>query len=388
MNPKELVQLNAILDGIYCGATDADVWADVLPLIANWLGAPMALLFTPLTPPPQGGFVVPHRISQATLDTWAESKHATDLWSSRAMERGLMRDENIILDHELATESELRASAWYMDFLHARNIARLMTGIVFGTDNSARLCTALSLFRGWSEPAFDRQAKARFGILMPHLSRALGLMMTLRGTELRLACTHAALNRLNVGVVLINTDESIGFANYAAERLFREADGIAVRSDIGVGKLRLNISNEASAEVLRLALREALDRRVNVAHFNEKIQVRRPSERPPYLIQLSPCTDVWAAGQMFGVPCAVLLIVDPTQQHGIDSDALCRLYGLTATESKVAVALLEDDKAECVAATLGIELSTLRSHMARVYEKTGVNSRVGLMRLLLGHTEP
>lgn len=388
MTSDDLSQLSGILDGVYRGATEPDAWAEALPQIATWLGAPMALLFTPLTPPPQGGFVVPHRISQATLDTWAQSTHATDLWSHRAMERDLMRDDSIIVDSELATEAELRASAWYVDFLHPRSIARLMTGIVFGTDNTSRLCTALSLFRTWSDPAFDAHAKDRFRLLMPHLSRALGLMMTFRGTALRQACTHAALNRLSVGVVLVTADESIGFANAAAERIFRQADGLSARSGMGSGRLQLHMWDATARDRIRRSLRAALDRHLVVEHFEQSIRLPRPSGRSPYVARVSACTDAWGVAEQVGAPCAVLVVTDPGAGIRIDPATLQRLHGLTPAESAVAVALLEDDSLESLAVTLQVRPSTVKTHVARLHEKFGVNSRAGLVAALLRHAEP
>lgn len=387
MNTDDLPQLSNILGAVYRGATDPDAWAEALPQIATWLGAPMALLFTPLTPPPQGGFVVPHRISQATLDTWAQSTHATDLWSHRAMERDLMRDDSIIVDSELATEAELRASAWYVDFLHPRSIARLMTGIVFGTDNTSRLCTALSLFRTWSDPAFDAHAKDRFRLLMPHLSRALGLMMTFRGKELRLACTHAALNRLNVGVVLLAADESIRFANEAAESIFSQVDGLSARNAMGSDRLRLNIWDAKARDCMRRSLRAALDRHLVVEHFEQGILLPRPSGQAPYVVRVSACTDAWAAADQLGAPCAVLLITDPGSRARINPAVLQQLYGLTPAETRVAMALLEDEPRDSLALTLQLRPSTLNTHIAKLHGKLGVNSRAGLVKALLRHAE-
>lgn len=388
MSMNDLTQLSTIIDKIYQGATDANAWQLVVPEIARWVGANQAVMFTPYTPPQHGGFVVPYGMSQATVESWAQAKHAQDIWSHRAVQRGMAVEGNVVVDQDLATEDELRASAWYKEFLHAQNIARLMSGVVFGTEKPELNCTALSLYRSWADPAFDAEARVRFGLLLPHISRSLGLMMNLRGAEMRLACSHAALNRLHVGVVLMAADESITFANHAAERVFRQADGIAVRDAMNSGKLRLSIWHDASREALRLALRAALDRQIRVTHFNEKVYVSRPSGRSTYSIQLSSCTDVWAAEHSVGAPCAVLLIVDPEDRHHIDPAVLCQLYQLTVAESKVAIALLEDDKPDSLAAKLGVQPSTIRTHMARVYEKMGVNSRVGLVKMLVSHAEP
>lgn len=388
MSTDDMRKLSAIIDTIYQGATHTDAWAKVVPQVADWIGANQAILFTLFTTPQRGGLVVPHGITQAALEAWSGGKHTSDIWSNRSAERGLLVEGNIVLGQELATDDELRASAWYTEFLHDQNIARLMSGLVFGVESPERTCTALSLYRSWADPAFDTGTKARLALLMPHLSRSLGLMMALRGTEMRLTCTEAALNRLKVGVVLIGSDESVIFANQAAEQVFRHADGLGLNDVTGAGKRRLKLWHEASREAVRLALRAALDRHLQVNHFNQKIHVMRPSGQTPYALQVSACTDAWSARAELGTPCAVLLIVDPEQRLRIDAALLAELYRLTATETRVAVALLDDDKPESLAATLQMQPSTLKTHMGKLYDKFGVNSRSGLVKVLLSHAEP
>lgn len=388
MPSQDLQQLSAIIDTIYRGATEAEAWHEVVPAIAHWMGANQSVMFTPFTPPQHGGFVVPHGMAVATIEAWAQAKHGEDIWAQRGAQRGMLTEGRVVTDQDLATEEELRSSSWYKNFLHAQNIARLMSGVVFGAEKPGLICTALSLYRSWSDPVFDAEAKARLGLLMPHLSRSLGLMMTLRGAEMRLACSQAALNRLSVGVVLIAPDESITFANHAAQRVFGQADGITLRNAGGLGKQRLHIPDDAGRDSVRRALRAALDRQLQVEHFNRKIHLPRPSGQAPYAVQLSACTDAWSGGAALGAPCAVLLITDPAQRFRIDEASLQRLHGLTAAETRVAIALLDDDRADAVATRLGMQPSTLKTHMTRLYDKLGISNRASLVKLVLSHAEP
>lgn len=60
----------------------------------------------------------------------------------------------------------------------------------------------------------------------------------------------------------------------------------------------------------------------------------------------------------------------------------------TPAESAVAVALLADDTLDSLAITLQVRPSTIKTHVARLHEKLGVNSRAGLVAALLRHAEP
>ena len=56
-----------------------------------------------------------------------------------------------------------------------------------------------------------------------------------------------------------------------------------------------------------------------------------------------------------------------------------RCYGLTARECDVAQLLCHGHTNQAIATYLGIELSTVKTHLLRIYEKCGVDSRAGLV---------
>ena len=85
---------------------------------------------------------------------------------------------------------------------------------------------------------------------------------------------------------------------------------------------------------------------------------------------------------------AIVLIADPEQATATDGAHLRELYGLTATEARMAVALLDADRLQDIADRFGVSLSTIRIHLQRVFEKTGTHRQAELVRLLLAHRLP
>lgn len=192
----ELTRFSALIDRIYQGATDVRAWPSIMEALARWMGASKGLLFTPMSDPRVDGFVFPYAITESTLELWASVHMPQDLWRNRAAERGLIRSGGITLDTELATTAELMASAWYQDFLAPIGIGRAIMGVVFEPGHADMPMTAVSLFRPLEAQPYDEQDRARFQLVFPHLSRALGVMMTLRDAEFRVAASQAGLDRL------------------------------------------------------------------------------------------------------------------------------------------------------------------------------------------------
>lgn len=61
-----------------------------------------------------------------------------------------------------------------------------------------------------------------------------------------------------------------------------------------------------------------------------------------------------------------------------------RRHGLTPAEARVALALLDEDEPASPALSMNLQPSTIKTHVARLHEKLGVNSRTALLRVLMG----
>ncbi len=69
-------------------------------------------------------------------------------------------------------------------------------------------------------------------------------------------------------------------------------------------------------------------------------------------------------------------------------EAMIAAYKLTLMELRVLLAIVDVGGAPAVAEMLGIAVSTVRSHLKRVYEKTGVSRQVELVKLVAGFSSP
>ena len=88
------------------------------------------------------------------------------------------------------------------------------------------------------------------------------------------------------------------------------------------------------------------------------------------------------------VATAILLVADPEQVRPAADGHLRALYGLTKAEARVAQTLLDADRLADVADSLGVTLSTVRTHLQRAFDKTDTRRQSELVRLLLAHRLP
>jgi DNA-binding CsgD family transcriptional regulator len=80
------------------------------------------------------------------------------------------------------------------------------------------------------------------------------------------------------------------------------------------------------------------------------------------------------------------------QQATLDTpspqEVIGKLYKLTPTELRVLLAVVQVGGVPEVAETLGIAESTVRTHLNRLFEKTGAKRQADLVKLLADHASP
>ena len=72
---------------------------------------------------------------------------------------------------------------------------------------------------------------------------------------------------------------------------------------------------------------------------------------------------------------AAVLVTRPGINFSPPADLVANLFGLTETEARVFKPLAEGRPQSEIAASLGVAPSTVKTHILRIYEKTGVSTR-------------
>src|SRR5262249_37015403 len=85
-------------------------------------------------------------------------------------------------------------------------------------------------------------------------------------------------------------------------------------------------------------------------------------------------------------PSAIVFACDPERSSPMRSTYLQELYGLTAAEAAVAVETSRGEGMHAVSAAMGVSVTTAKTHLCRVFEKTGTRRQAELVRLMTaGH---
>jgi DNA-binding CsgD family transcriptional regulator len=109
------------------------------------------------------------------------------------------------------------------------------------------------------------------------------------------------------------------------------------------------------------------------------LRVRRASGDPLSLLvaRLPMFTPPWLTG---GVPSWIIVLFDPERRLAASVPLLMLDLGVSEREAEVAALIVEGRDLKAVAARLDITVNTARSHIKRVFAKTGAKSQVELVR--------
>lgn len=310
-----------------------------------------------------------------------------DVWTIAYLEKNIAIEGNVFTGDELVPREQLLESKIYKECLSRdRNMAQLLSCVVFGLDSTTSMPVACSFFRGLHHPTFDEEARARMRLVVPHLSRSLGVMQRLRSAELAVSTTLTTLDRLPSGVLLLDGSGAVAFANHSAQRMLENGDGLYLRKLYNAASPGdLIAENAADNKLIGDAISATLSHDpYATTHFSECVTVPHASGLASYTLQFSALGNQNEFGGDSGAYAAIIFIADSAQEVEVDPAKLQSAYGLTPAEARVAVALLELGSAKEVADKLGVSPHTVRVQIRHVYAKLGVDTRARFVKLLLG----
>jgi len=386
MADSRLSRFSSAIDAIYEASLRPSAWPEAVACISGLLDAPFANLVTPTTPLDTGGFAFPFGVEERFLRLYATKYQEQDVWAIGAAKRGLVQSGRVYLGAEVIGFDELERTEFYRDFLEKIGIWDSCIGVVFDGLSSSEPMTACSLFRSRREPRFTEESRHVHRLVVSHVSRSLGTMFRLRGTELALASTFAALDAVQSGIVLFGERGNVLHVNQTALSILERHDGLSLRAgnplsdEVGW----LSASHASDDKAVRCAIASALAAKAgNVDHFSRGVSIRRPSGARGYVFQVStlPPANEFSAGHR--VARAIGFLNDPEVIRQPSEQLLRSTYGLTHSEIQLAGILVKGTGLVEAARVLHVSQNTAKTQLQSIFQKTNTSRQAQLVRLLL-----
>jgi DNA-binding CsgD family transcriptional regulator len=188
-----------------------------------------------------------------------------------------------------------------------------------------------------------------------------------------------AVDRLLSGVAVLDRKGRLLDCNPIATQIFSADDGLRVRE-----RMLEAPSGHDTRRLRRYLAAAAAETSAGQDVGCGCLLLSRPSGRRPFVLTAAPVARRPLSGvDLPSDPAILLFIHDPALVPASAERRLRELFALSPAEARVAVALLDGEPVEAVAAQLHISAHTARSHLQSIYAKTGTNRQSALVRLLL-----
>lgn len=208
--------------------------------------------------------------------------------------------------------------------------------------------------------------------LLPHLQQAMRIQRQIARCDADIRNLEEIVDNIAPAVLVLTSALSITRTNLAAEQILSDDDGLSGSQRV------LSAAHAPTRMMLRTSVTAVTrpDRRPGHART---FKCPRPSGRQPYVIHVLPSRPTLVRD---AEPRALVIIVDPARNPAPPHATLRVLYELTDAEARIALLALRGEGISPIATELSLSVSTVKTHLQHVFEKTGTHRQAELVRLL------
>jgi DNA-binding CsgD family transcriptional regulator/PAS domain-containing protein len=372
---SEDAALSDIISGIYDAALDAGRWRDVLSDIAEFTGGQAGVLLSKR--PDSAVLNVDHcvGVEPRYLQSYKE-RYSTSCPLARVP---LVEPLRIVNIPELVPYNEYLQGQFYREWAQPQGWLDVANIIV---EKSQTCCSIFSVVRDDASGLVDGEMRRRMMLVAPHIRRAALVRHAMDCQRAEITTFAAVLDGLRAGLFLLDADGRIVHANAAGREMLqgddflRSVGGRLVARDVQVHQALRDIFAAAGSDAAAIGVKGIA---LPLAALNGERYVA-------HVLPLSPQVRQQAA---LGTKTVVALFVGKAAlESSGPADAIGKAFRLTPAELRVLLAIVDVGGVPEVATALGVAESTVKTHLGRLFEKTGAARQADLVRLVAGFATP
>jgi DNA-binding CsgD family transcriptional regulator len=380
----DLEQLSGLIGAIYAAALDASLWAAVLGRARTLVGGSAAALLAKDTA--AEGLAVYY--DDGGLDPHYKRLYLEEYSRLDPCTAGRVAAEiaEPVSTVDLLPYDEFLKTRFYREWARPQGFVDLVCAVL---DKSATGAAVFGIFRHERDGLADAVARRRMRLIAPHLRQALAIGRTVEGKTAEAATFADALDGLAAGLFLVDAAGRMVHAN-ASGRALLEEQGVLRASG---GRLVAGDARSAPAlgEVLAAAGGDGAPTdgqpdRGPGRSVAVPLSTREGAHYVAHALPLGSISRRRAGGRPSAA--AALLVHRAVLEAPLPAQAMARLYGLTPAEMRVLGAIVEVGGVPEAAEALGIGEATVKTHLHRLFGKTGATRQVDLVKLVAAFASP
>jgi PAS domain-containing protein len=260
-----------------------------------------------------------------------------------------------------------RHCVFFNEFYRALGYEESLGGNLSSRDGHFAL---ISMPRDEDRSPFDDDEIAALEAFTPHLSRALQLRRTFTMLGARLDTLTQIIDRVAMGVIVLDGDGAEIHVNRAAREIAARGDGLSLdrkgallcadrAAERSIAQLRADVRSGGAGGIARVPRRDGTAYAVLAAPLPRTASFGRLDTKAPDLL---------------------VLIHDPDARSATTPETIATIFALPIGTARMVAALADGEETKAYAERLGITMDAVKFHLKTAFAKTGLRTQARLLQ--------
>jgi DNA-binding CsgD family transcriptional regulator/PAS domain-containing protein len=367
-------ELSAVISAIYDAAVTPDHWSNVLDTARRFIGGMSGTIFAKDARSTKSGIF--HIDDNLDLDygkSYFDRYEKADPGDGWTRLPGIDQPAGLM---DLLDADEMTGSRFYREWARPAGIVDL---VMTPLERSGGITALFGVFMHERDGMVGSAVKRRMHLLSPHVRRAMSIGRVAAQQAQQTTSLSDAFDGLAAGLFLIDADGRVVHTNKAARAML--GDGVLSLRDE-----RVVVADRDTRRALADAFTATADR--DSAMDQGGISLTLRGEDADYVAHILPLTSGARAEAGGHYAAVTAMFVQPVSRDLPLDDGMARAFGLTPAEQRVLSVIANVGGVPESASTLGVAESTVKTHLQRLFDKTGTSRQADLVKLLAGYASP
>ena len=360
-------ELSAALATLYDCVLEPQLWDEALAKLTRYVGGGAALLF--------------HQDRVAKTGDFVRQYNADPHWTRLYFEKyvalnpvipylAFMDVGSISSFQRIVPEAEMVASPFYQEWMKPQEFWDVVVAVL---DKSATSTGMFGINRTRAQGAAGDAELARMEAIAPHMLRVVTFARLFDGLQSQNAALRTVVEDAAEAVAILDADGRIVFANAAAKAAGERGAPFSVAAN------GLSFSRAGAGQ----ALNDALARIRSGDMGGGAASIPLGADWTASVLPVGSGVRASAGGAAAIVSLRKIVPGAPAPM-----DALAAKFGFTPRELQVFMGIVQFGGVPEVAQMFGLAPTTVRTHLQRIFDKTGVRDQRDLIRIAMTYLGP
>jgi DNA-binding CsgD family transcriptional regulator/PAS domain-containing protein len=372
----EAQDVSRLIGGVYDAALTPSTWPQVLGEIAAFMDGTISAIFT-RDPASMTGMIsydsgADPAVKKSYFDTYIRLDPTTT-------SQFFVDVDELVSTEDIMPYDEFLQTRYYLEWVKPQGLADALGSVI---DRNFSKAALFNVFFSERHGIVNKEDRRKASLIVPHVRRSvlIGRLIDLKATET--VSLSNVLDQLRTAIIMVDRTGFVTHANAAGYALMGEGSPVSCEKsrfkiiDPAVQKYFVDLfeaAHRGDAGVGQQGIAVPLtdkDGAHYVAHVLPLISGARGAEGRAY----QAVASVFIHKAKFDPPSP--------------PEVIAKAYKLTPSELRTMLAIVEIGGVPEAAVAMGIAESTVKSHLSRLFEKTGATRQADLVKIFAGYANP